>query len=315
MAASKKKGSSKKKSITPAVRYLRYHLTNSGTPGTETSHYIDLARDLSAVNRRLMRQGRAYHIRKVTIVSANTPTVPTAGRASVSVVPDSWMARGAWKRGFQVWKKQMKEATDVTGIRAGKWSDFKVFLSTDSKAATPAVPLDNGGNAVALGEWNYTTLVTPDGTTSADAFDLHMVGAHIGSAGSWQSVGLIQSYGETRTTVSTGQPNTPATASDDPLVNMFDYGTITDEVIQEIEGENDDPPYQINSYAGDNTNMPKPIVAQDGTLSDGRLVMGGFTALCGLLEFEINSQVASDVYSVLIEVAPGNFRGVAAESI
>ena len=43
------------KTKTPAARYLRYELTNSGTPGTETSHFIDLAKDLSDF------QGRSWH--------------------------------------------------------------------------------------------------------------------------------------------------------------------------------------------------------------------------------------------------------------
>lgn len=316
MAASKKKGSTKKKrSITPAVRYLRYHLTNSGTPGTETSHYIDLARDLSAVNRRLYRQGRDYHVRKITIVSSNTPNAPSGGRVSVSTAPNSWSVRGAWNRGFSTMKQQHKEAVKVTDIQSGKWADFKIHLSNDARTSTLALPLDNGSNAVTLGEWNYSTIVSPDGTTSADPFDMHLLGAHQGSAGAWTSIGLVTSYGETRTTVSSGQPNVPATASDDPLVNAFDYGTITDEVIDQIEGENDNPPYSLLDYPGDNTNMPKPIVVQDSVLSDGRAIMGGFSALCGLLEIECSSANPSDVYSVLVELAPGNYRGVNAETI
>ena len=72
---------------TPAVRYLRYEMTTSGTPDTETSHFIDLARDLSRVNRRLYRAGRDYHVKKVTIVSSNTPNL--GNRISVSTAPGS----------------------------------------------------------------------------------------------------------------------------------------------------------------------------------------------------------------------------------
>ena len=97
--ATKRKSS--KKSMTPAVRYLRYELTNSGTPGTETSHYIDLARDLSALNRRLYRQGRDYHVKRITVVSSNTPNGgdPSGinNRVSLATIPDSWVARNAWK--------------------------------------------------------------------------------------------------------------------------------------------------------------------------------------------------------------------------
>ena len=310
MAARKKTGKSKR---IPAVRYLRYEVTNSGTENTETSHFIDLARDLSAINRRLYRQGRDYHIRKVTVTSINTPN--GGGRISLSTVPDSWTARNAWKRGFETWRKQRKEASDASGIKPGKFDDFKVHLSTDGKAATKLRPRDNGGNQVTLGEWQYAVLHSPDGTTSADDMTLHMLGAHAGSAGAWNSIGLIQSYGETRTTVDTLTPNVPATASDDPLVNMFDHGTNFDEVINEIEQDNDEPPYSVTDYCGDDTNMPKPLVCQTGAFVDGRVVLGGFNAICGLLEIECQSAIASDVYEVLVELAPGNYRGIAAEVI
>ena len=107
-----KKAKRSKAKVTPAVRYLRYELTNSGSPGTETSHFIDLARDLSRVNRRLYRAGRDYHVKKITVISSNTiagfttdpPGKANAGRISVSTAPDSWVARGAWHRAFKSWK-------------------------------------------------------------------------------------------------------------------------------------------------------------------------------------------------------------------
>lgn len=302
-----------KKKATPAVRHLRYEVTNSSTENTETSHFIDLARDLSAINRRLYRQGRDYHIRKVTVTSINTPN--NAGRISVSTVPNSWMAREAWKRGFENWNKQRKEAIGTNPITPGKYADFKVHLSNDGKGATKLVPKDNGGNSVALGEWQYAVLHTPDGTTSADDFTLHMLGAHVGSAGSWQSIGLIQSYGETRTTVQSSDPNVPSTAKDDPLVNLFDHGTNDDEVLNEVNQDNDQPPYSVTDYPGDNTNMAKPLVMQTGALSDGRVVLGGFNAIAGLLEIECKSGLVDDVFEVLVEIAPGNYRGVAADVI
>jgi len=332
MAAAKKTAMTKKssgkrkktsKKLQPAVRYLRYELTNSATPGTETSHFVDLARDLSAINRRLMRQGRHYHIRRVTVVTKNTPNVTafdpgttlSGGRVSVSTIPESWVTIGAWKRGFSLFTEMHKRSNAaVPGDIRGKWADFKVNMTTDFRTATKLVPLDNGGNAVALGEWNYSTLVTPDGTTSSDEFELQMLGAHTGSVGGRASVGLVKSFGESRPTVGT-DPTVPTTVSDDPLTNMFDYGTIDDEVITITFAEGDNPPYSITDYCGDDTNMSKPLVVQDGVISDGRLTFGGFTAMCGMLEFESTSPVAEDVYSVLVELAPGKYRGIKADVI
>nr|AGA18266.1 hypothetical protein [uncultured marine virus] len=298
----------------PTTRYLRYELTNSATPTTETSHYIDLARDLSAVNRRLYRQGKDYHVKKITIVSSNTPNGDS--RVSVATIPSGWSSQMAWKRAFRTWNEMNKTAAgQLSGDITGTWSDFKVSMTRDFQNATKAVPLDNGGNAYLLGDWIYTKLVTPDGTTGADEFDMHMLGGHFGAAGAWSSVGLIKSYGESRATVQANDPSVPNAASSDPLVNVFDYGTTVDEVIDLMEADNDSPPYSLAFYPGSDGNGPKPAVVQDTTLMDGRATMAGFTAMCGMLEFEIKSPLPSDVYSVLVELAPGKYRGIHAESI
>lgn len=317
---------SAKKTSQPAARYLRYDLVNSGTPNTETSHYISLAKDLSIVNRRLMRQGKMYHVKKVTIVSSNTPSVnnfapdgavsSSGGRVSVAVIPDNWVSREAWKRAFRVWTEMNKTASDqLAGNIQGTWADFKVWLSTSARSATFPLPLDNGGDPFLAGEWVISNFVTPDGTTTDDEFTGHMLGNHLGAAGSRLSVGLIQSYGESRATVNQGNPNVPSAAAGDPLVNVFDYGTTIDDVVQHLQDDNDRPPYDITTYPGMDTNGAKPTIVQDTTLVDGRASMAGFTAMLGLLEIEIKSPIASDVYSVLVELAPGKYRGIHAEVI
>jgi len=322
MAAKKKKG------YTPAVRYLRYNLTNSTTGGTETSHYIDLARDLSAINRRLYRQGRRYHVKRVSIVSSNTiagfagpGNQQNAGRVTFSCVPDSWMAQKAWQRGFKAWQKMQKIALAEAGSDLrGTWNDFKVYLSEDHANGTKPAPLDNGGNAVKLGDWSYSDFITPDGTTSSDEFYVTMLGDHVTSGTNRISVGLIKSYTEARATFS--QRPTPETGHvdvNDPILNLFDDGTTTDEVVAKMQTDGEDPPYDIDEFPGDDANMPKPLVVQQTTLgADGRATVGGFSAMCGLIEVEITSPITSDpgdTYSVLVELAPGSYRGIAADVI
>jgi len=303
-----------KKNSTPANRYLRYELTNSATPGTETSHYIDLAKDLSRINRRLYRQGRDYHVKKITIVSSNTPN--GGNRVSFSTIGAGWVSQQAWHRGFKTWNAMNKEASrNLSGDVSGTWADFKVYMTNDMRSGTILAPKDNGGNNYNAGEWAYSELVTPDGTTGADPFQLHMLGDHNGSVGAWNSVSLVKSYGESRATVQTTDPNVPGDASDDPLVNVFDYGTTVDEVVNNLEGFNDAPPYGVANYPGDDGNAPKPIVVQDTTIVDGRSTVGGFTARCGLIEIESKSVEGSDVFSILVELAPGKYRGIAAEVI
>lgn len=312
------------KKTTPAVRYLRYEVTNSGTPGTETSHFIDLARDISAINRRFYRQGRDYHVKRVTIVSSNTnqnqgadPAAATnAGRVSIATLPDSWMVRSAWKRGFDAWNRMNAKASVMGSTIKPTYHDFKIRgMGSYAQSPTYLVPKDNGGNNVALGEWSYSVLFSPDGTTGADDMKMHMLGDHLGNPGSRTSVSLLKSYAETRATVDENDPNLVIN-EDDPLLNLFDDGTTTDEIIANLETIGEDPPYEVTTYTGESGNMPQPLVVQDTTLGvDGKATVGGFSAICGLVEFETRSPLANDVYSILVELAPGKYRGVKAEVI
>ena len=200
-----------KKSKTPAMRYLRYELTNSGTPGTETSHFIDLAKDLSAINRRLYRQGRDYHVKRISIVSSNTNTLApgtNAGKISFSTAQNTWVTRNAWRRGFETKQAMDKMAMKTMGQSSKPtFDDFKVYLSNDHRTGTVLSPKDNGGNDVQAGEWVYSVFVSPDGTTSADEFTAYLHGDHTGSAGSRTAVGLVVSYANTRATVQNTSPD------------------------------------------------------------------------------------------------------------
>ncbi len=316
-----------KKKLQPAVRYLRYELTNSGTPGTETSHFIDLAKDLSAINRRLMRQGRRYHVKRISIVSSNTnPSNPAdssagtnAGRVTFACAPESWVTQQAWQRGFKAWTEMQRMAQKATGSDLrGTWNDFKVYLtSSHATSGNKLIPKDNGGNQVDYGDWSYSDFISPDGSTSSDEFYSTLLGDHVGSAGSRTSISLVKSYGESRATVSQRPtPESGAVDTDDPLINLFDDGTQIDEIVEKFTTDGEDPPYDVDEYPGDDGNMPKPLVVQQTTLgTDGRSTVGGFSAMCGLIEVEATSPLANDVYSVLVELAPGSYRGIAAEVI
>lgn len=306
------------RSKTPAVRQLRYEVTNSATPGTETSHYVDIARDLAAINRRMMEQGRIYHIGKITVVSRNTIPSPgqEAGFVSASAAPTSWAVLNAVKHGKSLFEEMKKQATRGVEMKDGRYADFKIRgLHSGAPAPTYLVPKDNGGNDLQLGEWSYTRFWSPDGTTAADDFLCHLLGATITAApGNVTSVGLIESYGNTRTTVNASVPN-PIQDSDDPLANLFDDGTQDDEIINDATFFNESPPYDVDEYGGAAGNMPRPLVMQHGTLgADGRLTLGGFAAVHGLIEFEVSSPIASDVYSILVELKEGAYKGIKAEA-
>lgn len=316
-----------------AVRHLRYEVTNSATPGTETSHYCDIARDLAAINRRMMQQGRIYHIAKITVVSRNTlagvgwtdgefpPTdlyQQNAGFISVSAAPTSWVVIEAAKYGRRLYEKMQDRALEASSNtrQKSKYNDFKIRgLHSGATSPTFLVPKDNGGNSLTLGEWTYSTYISPDGTTSADPYTCTLLGQHVGTSGTMTSVSLVESFGNNRATVSDNVP-VQVVDKDDPLANLFDDGTVVDEILDDIGTDNDNPPYSILTYVGGASNMTRPLVMQHSTLgTDGKCTLGGFAAVHGLLEFEVSSPIANDVYSILVELKAGNYKGIAAEAL
>ena len=330
----------KKKTHIPAERFLRVKVTHPAGED-ETSHYIDIARELSKVNRRLYRQGMVYRIANISITSRNTVN----GLVSFSTAPDTWVTRNAWQRGFQMWNEMNNKVLDMPGAasRKSQWHDYKVYLDNDHRESASArrlLAVDNANNPYLNGEWTYSEYNSPDGTTSADAFTAHLLGEHDGSSGSWASVGLVKSYAESRATVRESVPMLDADGDDDPLLNLFDYGSEIDEIASNLDQDGDAPPYgyDINNlgeyYPGSSLNGPYPVVrrlAALGTADIGTgafadqgvaaptVMLPGFDAICGLVEIETQSQTkgglftsGDDIIDVIIELAPGNYKGVAA---
>ena len=160
-----KKSARRSSKKVPAVRVLRYEIDNSANAGTETSHYVDLARDLAAINRRMMEQGRSYHIGKITVVSRNTiagftaidqTVIPgataltnNAGFISVSAAPQTWSVINACKQGKKNFEAMKKDALSNVEMQDGRYADFKIrALHSGATNPTYLVPKDNGGNSL-----------------------------------------------------------------------------------------------------------------------------------------------------------------------
>lgn len=313
------------KTKTPAQRQLLFSMTGGGADSA-TTKYIDLARQLSKVNRRLYRQGRAYHVKKITITARDgysplngDPVAFPGTSVKVSAAPTNWVTNEAWKRGFKVWSKMQKDAMQNSGndLR-GTWNDFKIYMNSDSVVAGNQLNdiKDVLGNNYAAGEWVISDFTTPKETgDGSDEFYATLMGDHVGAEDSRTSVSLIKSYGESRITVQADDPNAQPDVKDDPLNQVFDFGTTIDEVLQNVIAENDAPPYSVNAYPGDNANASGPALMQSTVLDNGRAVLGGFTAICGLVAITTKSSQGSLVYDVLVELSEGSYRGVKAESI
>ncbi len=307
------------------TRHLRFVV--SSLPDTETETYIDIAKALSAVNRRAYRQGLYYYVAKMTIHQSGSSWV------RASVIPDTWMTKNAWIRGFKIWSKMQRRALENSSPSImAKYRDFKVAMDgtqTFTSSLLPVYQTTDGTPAYGCDEWAQSVYVSDDPQNSnpggdqhdPDSFLAHMVGPSNGANENWTSVGLIESYGNVlRYDPSSGLPDATAEASTDALVNLFDAGDTHDEVVALVNSQNDLPPYDRDNLIGELDDDSTTVVAQASTGSGGSTVAiaSGFCVPFGLLKIiteDPEDSTSADIGAIEInlELVPGSYHGVYAE--
>ncbi len=327
-----------KASVIPAETTLKYTL-----PGDGEDIYIDLMRDLSAVNRRGMNQGQVLHIAGFTVKQDTGATSVQSLQATFKALPITWVAAQAYMKARMAWMEQQRRVRLESGQEAIRpaYEDFKIFMDAGHRAwavsrqgLDPADPkhldsdeftvntLDGAGNNVAQGEWDYSKLVYADQTADPEVVrepSLHLVGANVGGAAP-TDIGLIQAYEESRATVDGDQPNVPVTAAD----NIYTWLTssqdeaASSEIITNMLADNDSPPYAINNYGGGDSNYPTNVdKCFIQTNQSNQVVQApGFPVLCGLLRIFSqgkNLETGANVTlpgTLLVHLAPGPKKGV-----
>jgi hypothetical protein len=291
--------------------------------------YFDTAKQLSKVNRRLYEQGRLYGYQGLTFIWKKTTDLASI-ECSVRTAGNTWIVHNAFVKGKALWDQMQNLVLEDNPSIAGKWHDFKVQLSEQSLASRQLEARDGGGVLYLNGEWNYSTYVMPQhnvditpGPTGgqplpAEEFEAVLIGSDTGSKKS-----LVKAYEESRATVSPDQPNVPAGMSTSFFNLLTDSGSQEPELAAVIEAENDNAPYNLDHYPGGDGNAEFPVTVGYGAISaqevDGQI--GSFIAPCGLLEIEIKGYDTSGeaidadlmpAIDILLHVAPGTYKGVAA---
>ena len=295
----------------PAEKTLLFQLT-----GGQSTTYIDLAQCMSIVNRRFYRQGINVAVADFKLVS----TAGVNGGLSVSRVPHTYVAANAWKKAFEAWNKQQKEAlaeSGASGARA-KFSDFKVYLDTGHVAATNLLPTDFAGVPAAPGEWEYSQIVIPNSGAPGvnDERYLHFTGANFNNP---TSRGLIEGYADSRAFPQSPDPvDSGLDSNSNWLAKMFDVGDNQGDVIDNATDKNDELPYPQVNYPGGENQLATPQY-HDSAFIGGNTI-GGITHLtggqfyCGLVRMDHNFIIpeGGSVFLKLTLVA-GNHRGYLCE--
>lgn len=302
----------KYKKTSPTQTRLSFECTGDRT------EYIDIAKALSAINRKFYRQGVYYYVNSIEIYNNET------GVVDLHTLPDTWITKNAWNRGFQLFQKMNSMVdTPITGVSRPKYHDFKVFMSErhadDGSSLAPALhDINQSSTNIATDEWVHSQFVSADddqdGTANADEFTVHMIGPHNGSSDNWSSVGLIKSYAESRTTVPYADLTQPNVEITDPLLNVFDMSSEEqmNDLVENLINDNDRPPYDVNFYIGEsNYNMQhvSRVGTETGVGRVGRAA--GFCAPFGLIC--VDPHGLSTSFRVVLNLAPGTYHGVYAE--
>ena len=318
----------RRRRVIMVVRHLKYTIASDTT---QKISYINLARDLSAINRQLFRQARTYKVKSITLIDDDEAKYVQFGFAG-----DTWAMRNSVKRGYERWNEMNDQVLKDQPSLKGRWNDFKPYLSAGhytvvgtGSGGTLETPEDINGNNLQYGEWEHSVFESPDGTSSVDGYVVGILGDHIGSPGAFDYVGLIQSYGDSRGTVNRIEPNvSTAAASDDPLVNLLDAGTQFDEIAENIIGENNIPPYFIfgagdpgGKYVGGKDNMSGEMMFGELNSSedaDGLQRLYNIDIPLGV--FRIDHAVegtppAGTNFTIIVELAEGKYKGIHSESM
>lgn len=296
--------------IQPAQRNLYFLITPSSGAFSEN---VDIAKCLSVVNRRLYRQGMQYLVESVTMQPLQLTTLSAL---NIKTAGDTWMVHNAWKKAFNLWKKQRAEAQQALPGISGKWADFKVALD-DNDTGASLMPRDGNGDVFTCDEWALSEVFwDDDGTEQSPTFRI------IGATDPTSAIGMIQEYHISRVRPDAFNPDVDDDASDSIYAKMLPMqDELSDQLIGDIEDDNDNPPYDLDQMVGGDTEGDYPFI-QDILISQpsmGKAVSVPFTAECGLIRLTGGQFLASDgttandtPIAVQITVAPGAYKGVAA---
>lgn len=311
--------------IQPAVTDL-YFTADTATAGDSRS-YIDTAKELSKVNRRLYEQGRMYAYQGLTFIwRQNAASTLATLEVSVRTAGNTWVVHNAFVKGRALWNEMQDLVLEDNPSVKGKWHDYKVQLAGSQSAARTLAVKDGSGTDVIGGEWKVSTYVMPqhevDPATGVPLAATELTPLLIG-ADTASKRSLVKAYQESRSTVQPLDPNVPAGMSTSFFNLLTDSGSQEPELADVIVDENDEPPYDTTEYPGGATNATVPLTVQYGAISaqevDGRV--GPFVAPCGLLEIDIKGYktdgtpvATADMPAIdlLLHVAPGTYKGVAA---
>jgi len=273
------------------------------TTASASRYNLDVARQLSVVNHRLMRQGKTYQLKIDMDNRANAAVGPA--QYDVYALADTWFVQKAWQLArAQYLRSTATERANMSQNLIARWEDFRVTSGVGSAASI--VPLQYSealaGASNAAGEFVNTTIVLEDGTTQR-TFTW-------GSTPSASEYSILQEYSKSG--------DTDAAPSTIPGAKAYS-GTedLNETQMDELADAGNLPPYHATTFT-DNVWVKVATLDNSETgVSPGasgghsRMSTGFFNAPCGLVVVvpSIAHQLAGELS---MTVKAGDYKGTAA---
>lgn len=290
---------------------LRFEANGPGT------YYIDLTQGLSQVRRKLVRQGQNVAVHAGVLQDSNNDSY-----IRINTAPQSWVVNTALRRAKRMWDKSYRQVVREGGLGKNaypKYWDWKVYLSDAHRTSSGSqrlIPVDANGNSFPVGEWGYSrfisedvdwsTIATSGPNRDADMFEAHIVGDHVAQASNpnyWDSIGIIESWKDSRPEPDSDNPDMPTDAQSDPLANLFDEADADDERMDVLDHFGDAPPYDVDDVPGDGSTLLERMAMAKSSTSNPIVHVPGFMATHGLLEVVV-TQDSPGLFSLLLDVEP-----------
>lgn len=285
-----------------------------------SSSFIDLPQCYSLVNRLFCRQGIQLAIAGISVIGSLNSKV------SIARLPEHWPCVNGWEKGYHIWRESQDQVLDIEPGIAGRYADFKVFMNAAHQAAGVGANLIPNQYAISFPgsnqyDWDASTIQIPNdpATGQTSEYNFHVVGSSTPV-----SKGLITGYAASRSRPQQIDPNVVDSATTEGWMReAFDVGEDLDDIREDIEDDNDSPPYVIGAPGSANSFYPGG--SQQGGLIDQSILFtraglgtqthaGGFTAPCGLLRVVVAGDDATNS-NLFITLMPGSYKGVMARGM
>ncbi len=281
----------------------------------ESVSFIDIGQCNSLVNRIFSRQGMQYAISGMSV------TGTLNGSVRVFRLPEHWPCINAWEKGYHIWRASQQQVLDIEPGIAGRYRDFKVFMNqAHIIAGSQNNLIPEGYQITGFGvpfgyDWEMSDIQIPNdpapGTTTE--YNMHVLGGSLVT-----SKGLVTGYGASRSRPQQIDPNIPDDPTEGWMREVFDVGDNLDEIREDLELENDEPPYVVGVpgdpttfYPGGSTQGTQATQIVNFITRAGlgtQTATGGFTAPCGLLQVIVDGEAGNEM-RLKIHLMPGSYKG------